>query len=85
MVTCRDFAEAMYPFAAKELPAARQEEFQRHLDGCAACRQALAEYQRVTALAKQIPDLPVPRALLDRFRDALHEEMKSSSSRRTRP
>jgi hypothetical protein len=71
MVKCCDFAEAMYPFAAKELSAARQEEFQRHLDGCEGCRQALAEYQRVTALAKQLPDLPVPPGLLERFRDAL--------------
>jgi anti-sigma factor RsiW len=73
MAKCEDFLEVMYAFVARELPAARHEELQLHLDGCEACARALADYRRVIALAQELPTLPPPPALLDRFRDAVKD------------
>jgi anti-sigma factor RsiW len=74
MVSCQDFIEGMYAFVAKELPPDRQKEHEDHLAVCERCTRALADYRQVVDLARQLPNLPLPEGLLQRFREAAAEK-----------
>jgi anti-sigma factor RsiW len=71
MLTCDDFSELLPALLDGELPAARREEVTTHLSGCCRCSGELARYRQVIALARCLPELPPPPALLERFRAAL--------------
>jgi anti-sigma factor RsiW len=74
MVSCQDFTEALLDFVAKELPPHRQEELEKHVAACQACSGALAGYQRVVALARELPRPALPEGFLERFRKAAEKK-----------
>jgi anti-sigma factor RsiW len=66
-MTCREFTEFLDRYLAKELPAAEQARFDRHLGVCRDCQNYLATYQQTVeagraalrsdeALPDDIPD-----------------------------
>ncbi len=59
---CADIQEWLSAYLDGEIDAGRREEIAAHLDGCAACRHALAELQRVHAC---LPGWPVPEVAPD--------------------
>lgn len=69
MASCHDFLEALYAYVADELPHARREALTGHLASCHACQAELSCYQQVIQLARQLPGVPPPPHLLDRFRE----------------
>jgi anti-sigma factor RsiW len=74
MLSCQEFIEGMYAFVAKGLPPDRQKEQEEHLAVCERCARAVADYQRVIDLARQLPNLSLPEGFLQRFREAAAEK-----------
>ncbi|HEY7424880.1 MAG TPA: zf-HC2 domain-containing protein [Gemmataceae bacterium] len=73
MLGCQDFIAGMDAFVAKDLPPDRQAEYEAHLTVCKRCARAVADYQRVIDLARQLYDLPLPEGFLQRVREAIAE------------
>jgi anti-sigma factor RsiW len=78
MISCQDFTEGLAGFVARELPDDRHAEFENHLAGCEACARALNDYQRVVELARELPRPPLPKGLLERFRNAVEKDRPRS-------
>jgi anti-sigma factor RsiW len=82
MVECRDFPQLLYGFVAKELSRERQDEVERHLAQCAGCQDELRLYEETIRLARSLPPVPPPPALLERFKEALENDFSPSKPAR---
>ncbi len=51
-MTCREFADFMADYLARELPAAARAEFDHHLDLCVNCRKYLTGYEATVKLGR---------------------------------
>jgi anti-sigma factor RsiW len=72
MMTCRELAEALGDVVADELHAERRREVGQHLEGCAGCTVLLQNYRLTIQLARRLPPLVPPPALLERLRSGLN-------------
>lgn len=66
-MTCAERRPALVAYLDAELPAAERAELESHLSGCAACRQALAAEQRLSAQLAALPPVEPPRDFEARF------------------
>ena len=70
MITCREFAEALYDFVSDELPPGERSDAEEHLVRCPPCVALLESYQVTIRLARQLPPAPMPSHLLSRLQAA---------------
>ena len=71
-LTCKDFQASVYHFQADELPAARREPLQEHLDGCPECARYLeVEASFLRLLRASARRVPAPPGLETRIRARL--------------
>ena len=63
MMTCRELYGFLDDFLEGALDATTRQSFDRHLDGCAACRKYLASYRMTLSLAhdSEVADAPARR------------------------
>jgi anti-sigma factor RsiW len=54
MITCADLEEFVAGYLDGSLPEPRRRALEKHLDGCAACREFVAAYQRTVRVAKKV-------------------------------
>ncbi len=59
-MNCADAAERITALLDGELPAAERNSLERHLEGCAACREARAAEEAVAARLRAVPRPPLP-------------------------
>ena len=62
-MNCSDAAERITALVDGELPPAERAEVERHLEGCAACRDARSAEEAVAARLRAVPR-PVPPPVL---------------------
>jgi anti-sigma factor RsiW len=75
-MTCRDLADFLAAYVARDLPPDVQGTFERHLALCANCRRFLQQYEQTVAAGRAAfaseDDAPVPdelvRAILSSIR-----------------
>lgn len=58
MITCADLEEFVANYLDGSLPAPKRRELERHLDGCGACREFLAAYERTVWVARKVLNGP---------------------------
>ena len=72
-VQCQQVAERTTDYLEHALTAAERRRYERHLEGCDACREALRRMRTLLELARHVPPpAPSPRLreqLLAAFRD----------------
>lgn len=72
-VHCEQVAERTTDYLENALTAAARRRYERHLEGCDACREGLRRMRTLLELARQVPPpTPSPRLreqLLATFRD----------------
>jgi len=54
MITCADLEEFVAGYLDGSLLEPRRRALEKHLDGCAACREFVAAYQRTVRVAKKV-------------------------------
>jgi hypothetical protein len=64
LVACHDFAAELWLLVSGEMPKDRQQLWQRHLQNCAHCQEALATAQAVQAQYVHLPLYEVPERLV---------------------
>jgi anti-sigma factor RsiW len=72
-VHCQEVAERTTDYLEHALTAAERRRYERHLEGCDACREALRRMRTLLELARRVPP-PAPSSqlrgrLLATFRD----------------
>jgi hypothetical protein len=70
MLTCKEWNEDIQAFLARELAQTRCSSFIGHLAACPRCADGLKLYELTIRLARQLPRIPPPESLLERFRVA---------------
>lgn len=71
MISCQDFSGFLYDYVSGQLSKEMKEEAEQHVAGCLRCKVELEQYRQVIQLARQLPGVPPPHGLLQRFRGAL--------------
>jgi anti-sigma factor RsiW len=71
MLSCQDLSGFLCDLVSGQLAAEIKEEVEEHLRGCPRCRSELEQYRQVIDLARQLPALPPPHRLLERYRAAV--------------
>jgi anti-sigma factor RsiW len=67
-MTCRDIAGFLHDYVAGELRADVLAEFERHLAGCANCREYLNQYRETIARGQAVGSeagRPIPEELVE--------------------
>jgi hypothetical protein len=67
-MTCRELAAVLADLIGDELPPERRREADVHIRGCPGCMALFDSYRLTIVLARRLPPLVPPRALLDRLR-----------------
>jgi hypothetical protein len=67
-MTCRELAAILADMMADELPPERRREADLHVHDCPGCMALLDSYVLTIRLARRLPPLTPPAALLDRLR-----------------
>jgi hypothetical protein len=73
-MNCRDLADLLGEFVARELHAEHHAAAQEHLDGCPHCPRLLHSYMMTIAMAGRLQPPAVPAGLLDRLRKHFGEQ-----------
>jgi anti-sigma factor RsiW len=71
MIHCHDLNDFLHPLVTGTLSQELEANVEAHLRVCPRCRAGVEQYVLVTRFARELPDIPPPRRLLDRFRAAL--------------
>lgn len=58
----------------------QEQEFERHMAQCAACRQEFEETKKIVALCRQMPEIPLPEGFAQRLHERLLLEAKPKKS-----
>jgi anti-sigma factor RsiW len=74
MIACKEFTDLLGAYVGNDLSAEQREEVACHLAHCPHCRTELDRYQLVIQLTSQLPDVPPPPSLLERFNKAVQAE-----------
>jgi anti-sigma factor RsiW len=67
-MTCRELAAVLADLIGDELPPERRREAEVHLHDCPGCMALLDSYRLTIRLARRLPPLAPPPALLERLR-----------------
>jgi len=70
MSGCEEIRAELDAYLDGELDEARAAEVGRHIDGCPACADALAELRRVSLALRRLPAPAAPQGFVERFRQA---------------
>jgi len=83
MSDCRLVTEQLTSYVDEQLDAAHRDQVERHLDGCASCRDAVAcEREAKTVLqqhAQGLREEPLPPGLRSRCESLMHEHARAAS------
>lgn len=83
---CRDILSRMHGFIDRELDPVAAAEIERHLEGCAGCRQAYARQSKLqAAVRRNTPYHAVPAGLAARIRAGLPEKSVEPVARPAAP
>lgn len=79
MITCRELVELLLDFLDNELPEARRQHIEDHLQFCPPCLAYLETYKVTIQLTRRLPDVPPPPELLERLKAALQHQQVTES------
>src|ERR1051325_8205233 len=77
---CTEARAALTPYVDGELDAGESGAFERHLEGCAVCRQALAAERALKSAIRAMPRTAMPVSLAERVRAALPPPRRPAST-----
>ena len=76
---CDEALANLYTYLDSELDGASSERIRAHLDDCSGCKAPFDFESRLRMVVKERLDEEVPDAFVEKLRQALHEESKSSA------
>lgn len=79
MMTCREFAEFIAEYDARELTSDNRASFERHLQLCSNCRRYVEQYRATIRMGRAVfedLDAPAPDAVPEDLINAILEARK---------
>ena len=83
--SCREILEMLSEYVDLELPPVNCGEVERHLAGCAACREFVESLRNTIALCRAYAPVALPRPLSDRARNELEGAWRKMLATREQP
>lgn len=77
-MNCEEFKNLISSYI--EGDCSKNAEFERHMDGCPQCREALEQTKKIMALCAALPEQPLPQGFEARLHQRLTQEAKPKKS-----